>query len=162
MQKKVWKKSIIDRTVKILEKAEQNKNQLIIFLDKSLYWIGLLTAVLTNFIVTIAMVPVLLIAPTTIVILIVLLYGLSFGFLLDFFIKDIDYLSKKHYVIAGIFLPCVAIINIFVAKFFLDMFPELQVAEHTNLFLVGSIYLVSFLKPHIIRNMIEKKFSARR
>ena len=75
---KDWKKSDINKTVKILDKAK--KHPKIKILDKSVYWFSLLLAIIINFIISLSLIPILLALKNFQLYLVVITIGISFRY----------------------------------------------------------------------------------
>src|SRR3989338_4234439 len=95
-----WTKSEVERAVRILKESEDKKPKGIKILDKSVYWIVLIVVVLGNMAVSIMLIPILLALRSFMLYLVIAVLGISFGFLFDMLIRDMN-LDKKHHVIAG-------------------------------------------------------------
>lgn len=157
MKLKGWEPHFVNKTLEILEKAEKDKGTFIVFLDKSMYWFGLVVSLLGNFVISFALIPIYLFTPLYVVLPVTLLFALCFGFLIDLFIRDIDYIGTKHYIIAGLFLPLIAIFNMVLTKKFINDVSTVLLVNQPNTYIIGSTYLISFLKPHLLRSFLEHK-----
>ncbi len=119
--------------------------------NRILYWMSLLVLTISNFVISIVLIPFLLTINNYFLYIIIILLGIIFGSLFELLIEDIEHLNKKHHAIALIFIPAIAIINIFVT---------VNIANNINQFLkfniihepiiISAIYVISFLTPYII------------
>ena len=156
IKKKKWPKKDIDKTITILRKAKlikKKKN-----FDKIIYWSILFVAIIGNLIISITLVPFLLALNSYQLYLIVITLGLSFGFLFNILIIDIENLEKKHYIIAGIFIPSLAIINIAYMTMFSNYLIGIMHLHNIthNPVSIGIAYAVSFVVPLFIYTQLEK------
>jgi hypothetical protein len=162
MREKKWEENYIARTLEILRHAHKNKHPFIKFLDKTLIWFALGISILGNFVISISLAPMILMLPSVVVIMIAIVLGLCFGLLIDIFIRDIDYVTHHHYIIASIFLPAIALINIYVVSNILGTLETIdnfrKVFPNFNLLdlkIAIFLYLISFLLPHMVFKIME-------
>ena len=74
-------------------------------------------------------------------------------------IADIDNIDTQHHVIAGVFIPAIAIINVFVmtnVANFMEAVLELRDVSH-NPILISVIYVVFFIAPYVFYKITGKK-----
>jgi len=144
--KKGWRSEEIEKTAKILKDAEKDSP----FLSSSsqlVYWMALVVAVIGNFVVSVLIIPFLLSLKTFALYIVIALIGICFGFLVNLLIKDIDYLDPKHHIIAGIFIPAVALINIFIVTAIVNYFITATKLNEPlkNPLAIAFIYVIAFL-----------------
>ena len=88
-----WKKRDINKTIRIIEKAKENKHPKIKLLDKTVYWFSLLIAIVGNLIISISLIPVLLALKGQQLYFIIIVLGISFGLLFELLIRTIENLK---------------------------------------------------------------------
>jgi len=130
-------------------------------LNKVLYWISLLIAILGNFVLAVAMIPILLFIGEVPLYFVLAIVGLSFGSLYNIIIRDIEFVDPKHHIIAGIFLPAISIILMFVVVRLVNKLalrsPEIFI--HQNIFLIPIIYVFFFMIPYGYTKYAERRLS---
>ena len=158
LEKKGWSKEEIAKTLNILEKAEEKKRPALQMLDKLVYWIALLLAIGGNLVISVVLIPLLLtIKSATALYLIIIVLAIAFGLLFNLLISDVSALNKERVVVAGIFIPTIAIINIFVVVYISNQIStRFQEFSLHNPFIVSALYVVSFSLPYIIQKIRSK------
>jgi len=158
LESKGWKKSEINKTLKIIEHAKANKHSKIKILDKSVYWISLLLAIVCNLVVSITLVPILVVLKGFLLYLVIFILGFSFGLLFELLIRTIEDLKSKHHVLLAILIPVIAIINIFIITSYSNSLEEIiNLNNKQNPYFIGLSYAASFMLPYISYNFILKK-----
>ena len=151
---KGWDKKDINKTLKIIEKAKANKHPHIKILDKSVYWISLIVAIIGNIIISISLIPVLLALRSFQLYLIIITMGIAFGLLFELLIRTIEHLETKHHIFLSIIIPINAVINIIVIIIFSN---RLEGAINIqNPVLIGVVYAVAFILPYSIYQLFLK------
>jgi len=158
LKQKGWKKKDIDKTVKIIQKAKENKHPHIKTLDNAVYWISLLVAIIGNFLISISLIPVLLILRSFPLYLTIITLGASFGLLFELLIRSIEHLETKHHLLLGILIPIIAIINVVIIVLISNRIEAiLNIQNLQNPLLVGSVYAIAFIFPFTIYHVFLKK-----
>ena len=153
---KGWKKEDINKTLGIIEKAKENKHPKIKILDKAVYWISLLIAVTGNFIISISLIPFLLALKSFQLYAAVITIGVSFGLLFELLIRTIE-LQTKHHIFLGIFIPVIAVVNVFMIVLFSNNFMQsINIQNPQNPLFVGAVYAIFFMIPYISYNAFLK------
>ena len=83
--------------------------------------------------------------------------GVAFGAFFDLLIRDLENIAQKEVIIAGIFLPVLALISVgFMVRFsnFLHESLRLSSPEHSPI-IIGVVYAIAFILPYIIRSLID-------
>jgi len=161
---KGWSKEEVEKALETLYREEPKKEKHRKKMNRILYWSTLILVIIANTIVSIVMVPFLLVLSHASLYFIVAVLGLTFGALFNLLIRDIEHVDPRHHVIAGIFLPTIAIINIYVMVNFANRFNEaLQISPiHQNPIIVSAVYVIAFLLPYIIDQGFIQKLLKRR
>lgn len=158
LEKKGWSKEEIDKTLRILEKAEEQKRPALLILDKLVYWVALMLAVGGNFVISVVLIPLLLtIESAAALYFIIFILGMAFGLLFSLLLGDVGAVNRQRMVVAGIFIPVIAIINIFVVVYIANFISQ-RFEEFTlhNPYIVSIIYVASFSLPYIIQKIRSK------
>ena len=152
---KGWKKSDINKTLKIIERAKKNKHPQIKVLDKFVYWFSLLIAIIGNLFITISLIPVLIVLKGPQLYLVIITLGFAFGLLFELLIRSIDNLETSHHLFLGIIIPIIAVINFIIV---LNNMKELiGIQNFQDPIIIGSIYAIAFISPYIFYQLFLKK-----
>ena|SRR3989344_5145138 len=117
------------------------------------YWFALILAIIGNFIVNLALIPVFVGTDTLVVFLTLVLVGGSFGILFTIILHDLEMIDPKQHIIAGIFLPVLAGIVSFVT---VRLSNELALATRAdllvtqNVIFVPIVYVLAFTLPYMV------------
>lgn len=152
------KKSSEHDPVKILTSQHMRKKHVFYAKENQriFHIISLIVLTIASLFGSLILIPFLIFFSATTVYTLVLLVGLIFGFTFSFMILDLQHLEHKHHIISGIFVPLIAIINIFlliilttkITKFFFLPF------EHNPIF-IASFYLLGFIIPYLFIGLID-------
>ena len=158
LEQKSWTKKEIDKTFKIIKKAKKNKHPAIKFLDKIVYWIALIVAIIGNFIISIVLIPFLFALRPFNLYLIVITIGISFGLLFELLIRSINHLKTHHHLFFGFIIPAIAIVNIFIITNISNKVKEIiPVANSQNPFVVSVVYSIAFIIPYFVYHVFLKE-----
>ncbi|MBW3011597.1 hypothetical protein KY311_00265 [Candidatus Woesearchaeota archaeon] len=149
---KGWKKEEVEEAMSTLYSKEPQKEITHKSMSRILYWSTLIVAIIGNFIVSLVLVPFLLVLSSLTLYFIIFVIGVSFGSLFNLLIRDIEYIDPSHHVIAGVFLPAIAIVTIIAVVNFANQFNVvLHVSPfHQNPIIVSTTYVIAFLLPYVI------------
>src|SRR5689334_20533194 len=116
LAEKGWSKDEINKAASILH-GKDDPGQ--IYFSKQMnpivYWLTLIVSIVANMVVSVVLIPFLLAVKTAgTLYMIVSLLALAFGFFFNLLLTDIEHVDPKHHVIAGIFIPALAVINIII------------------------------------------------
>lgn len=156
LKEKGWTDEDINKAIKIIESAKEKKSKTIRIIDSIIYWVVLLVTIVGNLILSIILIPFLLALSHIQLYLIIIIIAVTFGFLFDLLIRDIENLEQKHYIIAGIFIPSIAIIDVyFMVRFanYLMRIMRLSNIQQSPL-IVGFVYTIAFITPYLINKFI--------
>ncbi|MFH2028212.1 MAG: hypothetical protein ABIJ08_03675 [Nanoarchaeota archaeon] len=158
LKAKGWSSEDIQKAMRIINKAKEKKPRRIQILDAMIYWFVLIIAIVGNLIISIALVPFLLEFHSFFLYVIIAILALVFGFFFDLLIRDIESLEQKHVIIAGLFIPALALINIFyIAQFSNYVSVTLNLNNAHNPFLVSLVYVTAFSSPYAAYRIVNKK-----
>jgi len=134
---------------KLLRKKEDKE---ILTMNKLVYWLALLVTIIGNLIISAALIPFLIVLKDVQLYLIIVVLGIAFGLLFDLLLRDIKNIDFKHHVIAAIFIPGIAIVNLFIitklANRLIEMLNVVNV-EH-NPIIISIVYAVAFILPYAL------------
>lgn len=156
---KEWSSDLAVKTDEILRRAEERKPRWIRVVDSALYWVLMLSAIIGNFVVSVVLVPFLLILKGWSLYFSLLFIGASFGWLFSFILLNLEKLQTKHHIIASIFIPSLALINVGIMAVLsnkLIVLMELPTQPH-NPFLVGAAYVLGYVIPYAIMHLKTKR-----
>lgn len=158
LKKRGWTKREIDKTLKIIGEAKKNKHPAIKFLDNAVYWIVLIAAIIGNFIISIALIPFLLALNRFQLYLIIITIGIAFGLLFELLIRSIAHLKTKHHVFFGLFIPIIAIINVFIIINIANNLDKMLMIKNIhNPITISIVYAVAFILPYSFYHLILKE-----
>jgi len=154
LSEKGWSKKDINKTIKIIQDAKKEKHPKIKVLDKLIYWISLVFALVGNFIITLALIPELVALKGPILFIVIITLGFSFGLLFELLIRTIDNLKIKHHIFLGIIIPILSIINfIFLSN---NMKRLIGIENPHNPIIIGAVYTIAFILPYIFYQIFLK------
>ena len=129
------------------EKAKKSKHPKIKMLDKAVYWLSLVTAIIGNFIISIALIPFILALTGIQLYMIIITLGLAFGLLFELVVRGIENLEAKHHLFLGIIIPVITVINFIIISKNIKTFIGLENPQDPVI--VGSVYAIAFILPYI-------------
>ena len=150
-----WKKRDINKTIRIIEKAKENKHPKIKLLDKTVYWFSLLIAIVGNLIISISLIPVLLALKGQQLYFIIIVLGISFGLLFELLIRTVENLKSKHHLFLGIIIPIIAVINFIIVSN--NTKRLIGIENPQNSLITGAVYAIAFILPYISYQIFLKK-----
>lgn len=155
---KGWTFEEIKKAADILEGAKEKKTKFMAFLDATVYWFVLMIAIMANMVLAIILVPFLLVFPAAPLYVLVVSLGLTFGLIFNTILKDLAELEKKEHLVAGIFIPAIALINVFyMVSFSNHLAQTIRINEIThNPVIVSVFYVVAFTIPYLINKFLRK------
>jgi hypothetical protein len=146
---KDWSPDLAAKTERILRTAEKAKSAGMRFVDSSLYWLLLIIAIIGNFIVSVVLVPFLIALKGWPLYLSLLLISVSFGGMFSFILHNLEQLKSKQHIIASVFIPCLALINVAIFAMLsnkLIILMKLGTPPHNPL-LIGAVYVFGYVLP---------------
>lgn len=157
LEKKGWEKKDISKAVEIIQNAKQLKTPEARFLEKRIYWILLVVIVAANFAISVALMPILMALNGMILYFIIIVLGIIFGLLFELVIRGIELLERKHHVLLAIFIPLIALVNIFIiSNLSNNLTKTLNLTNMHNSIIIAFVYAASFVLPYIIYRFILK------
>ncbi|MFO8016377.1 MAG: hypothetical protein R6U32_04685 [Candidatus Woesearchaeota archaeon] len=151
MIRRGWPEEEAEQAMQIInseEKKEKHKH-FKMSMNFVVYWTVLLVLTLANFVISIVLVPFLLVLKPFLVEMIVAVMAIIFGLLFNLVVRDIEHIETKHHVAAAVFIPAVAIINIFIMVNIANTIAErIDLSLQQNPVFVSLIYAAVFLLPY--------------
>jgi len=84
--------------------------------------------------------------------------ALTFGLLFNLIVNDIENIDPKHHILAGIFIPAIALINIYIITILTnDVQIAIKIQNPHSPILVSVTYVLAFMIPYIVSSYIEAK-----
>lgn len=166
LAEKGWSKEEIEKATQIMESPDSKGR--IIFTRKMnpvLYWVTLIVAIIGNMIISVVLIPFLIAIQSTIALYaIVALLGLAFGFLFNVLLIDIEHIDPRHRVIAGIFIPVLALINIYIVVNITNTINQLifKTQLQENALIIGAVYVIAFIGPYAFTKLTDFLYEKKR
>ena len=159
LMKKGWSPREISKAFEIIEKSKIDKHPFIKFLDEYIYWIVLFAAIGANLFIAFNSLPFLLALTPSVLYPLLILIGLSFGWLFAIIIRDIENLEKHHQVITSLIVPIYTIIFFFLTTL-LSNSMILKIKLNTPIhwpFSIGIAYSLAFISPYLYSHFIKRE-----
>ena len=157
LKEKGWSKEDIYKTIKIIDKAKEKKPKKVRILDQLVYWFVLMISIFGNLVISIALVPFLLVLKSIALYSIIAILAFVFGVLFDFLIKEVESLEAKHYIVASIFIPALALINVFYLTGFANyVSAAMNLQNQHSPLIVSVVYVFFFVLPYLISKLKKK------
>lgn len=150
---KGWSEQEIQKTMDLMYSEEKREKQ-IGFVNAThpiIYWVGLVVAIIGNLLLAVTLIPFLMILNSLQLYIILGIVGFVFGGLFNVILKDIEHVDQTHHVVAGIFIPAIALITVYIMTTVANRFNEIiNNPNPHNAILLSVIYLVCFSAPYFI------------
>lgn len=154
-----WSEKEVKDAEEILKKGRIKKTKKIILFDKYIYWVALFAGILGNIVISIVLVPFLTVLKGMLVYVVVVILGAAFGMFFEMVIRNVWGLEKKHYLIAGVVVFCLALVNMLIVSVFdenIKIILKIEGAGDVRL-LVGAAYSLSFIAQYTLQQLVLKK-----
>lgn len=151
LKERGWDEKDIERTVSVFEQDQKTEKSEVFSrkMNPLIYWLVLLVAIIGNLIVSVAMIPFLLVIGTVELYFFIALMGFIFGLLFNLLLGTLEHLEAKHHIMAGVFIPALAIINVYMMVTIANSLSGLiQVNIHQNALFVGIVYVLAYSAPY--------------
>ena len=158
LRKKGWSEEEIEQTVSLFDKDVQGNPIFSPKLSKVVYWSGIAIGIIGNLMISATMVPFLVFLDPMMVYFILFVLGFVFGSLFNVLLNDLEYLDVRHHVIASVFIPIMAVINVYImvdlvnhlyAVLFSSSKDIISTLHLHNATLMALCYVGAFLLPSI-------------
>ncbi len=158
LREKGWPEEDIQRAARILQDAPVKKSPTILVLDKAAYWGGLFLAIIGNFVISVLLIPFLILMKSFYLYLALMFLGVIFGWVFSILMFDIESIKEGQHVVAWIFIPTIALVNVFVMTNLANhvaKLMEITTGIHQAPF-VSVVYVFSFMFPYTLTKMLKK------
>ncbi|MBD3313230.1 hypothetical protein GF345_02205 [Candidatus Woesearchaeota archaeon] len=152
LMEKGWTEEEITKTLQMAhgEGKEEKHIEYKKEMNKTVYWATLLVLTVSNFLISIVLIPFLLVMQPLQLSVIVIVLGLIFGLMFNLVILDIEHIKNHHHLLAAVFIPGIALVNVFVMVSIANGFGDrIGLESHENPMLISIIYIAAFLLPYI-------------
>lgn len=157
LAEKGWSQEEIDKTMHIIHDPEKENKHIRFKKDMNwiIYWTVLLVLTISNFLVSLVLIPFLLAMKPTLIEIIVGVLGFIFGLIFNHLIWGLEHIERKHHYAAALFIPSIAVANIIfmvtVAKGMARQAADVigTVAIHESAILISLIYVGAFIAPYL-------------
>lgn len=158
LEEKGWETEDIERAVNIMESETEHKAGIRSDMGRILYWMALILTVVGNLLLSVVLVPFLLVLTSWMLYLMVACVALVWGLLFNIIIHDIEELDVQHHVIAGIFIPFIAIFNVYIMVNLSNTVDRiLKISQiQQSPWLVGCVYVIVFMLPYFFTNVVPR------
>jgi len=154
LERKGWSEQEVQHALRSLEEAEQKKSPFVRALDTFVIWLFLIIAILGTFIVSVVLVPILVIMQGAMLYAMLAGMGVFFGFVLTSVLVHLEKVQTKPLIMPSIFLPAIALINVYIiTRFSNDLIEllKLPTISHSPA-IVSVVYVAAFVIPHTIHH----------
>jgi hypothetical protein len=159
LAEKGWSRAEIDKAAAILHgKEDPGKIYFQKQMNPVVYWLTLIVSIIANMVVSVVLIPFLLAVRDTFTLyIIVALLALAFGFFFNLLLTDIEHVDPRHHVIAGIFIPALAVINILIVINVTSVIDKVLFGEQfqQNALAIAIIYIVAFIAPYLFTKLAD-------
>ena len=150
---KGWTEEEIAKTVNILY-SDEKKEKHAGFVKAShpmMYWVGLVVAIIGNLLISVTLIPFLMILNSLQLYIILGVVGVVFGQVFNVIIKDIEHMDQAHHIMAGVFIPALALVTVYVMVNVANRFNAvINNPNQHDAIIISIIYLVCFSAPYFI------------
>ena len=147
---KKWTDEHINRTLNIIKRVKEKKSKGIQLLDKVVCWSVLFIAIIGNLILSIFLIPFMLVLNHYVLYIIIFILAFIFVLFFDLLLREIEQLDQPNHIIAGLFIPALAIINVFYMTNFANYLTKtINLSNIHNPFLIGIVYTIAFIAPYL-------------
>ena len=158
LYKKGWSEQEIKKAEETISKAEKSKHPHVKLLDKSLYWIGLIIAIMSSVLFAIMIIPLLIIINNSWIYFIVILFGLTAGTLATLTIKDLHWLESHHRLLASMIVPLTGLFAMILSISRTNQLMQTaSIQLHHNPVFISVLFMVSITIPYINTNISMRK-----
>jgi len=148
LKQKGWTDQDINRALEIMyaqEQANSSVNQYTQSGSRILYWSALIVS--TQGFTLYMMISVI---------------GLVFGFLITVLLRDIEHIDYKNHIVAGVFIPALAIINVYVMVSLSNKIANTISSTNTSFYqhnpiIISVVYVVAFMLPYFFYKILDMR-----
>ena len=123
------------------------------------YYTVLIVAIMGNIFLSLVFIPFLVFLTEMFLYIVIAVLALMFGLLFNLLVRGIEGIKRKHYLIGEIFIPAIALINVFImVNLANSIIEKFQVANATHsAVLVAIVYVFFFSLPYIIFEFLKER-----
>ena len=155
LKDKGWKEEEIEHAISIMQ-SEGRKGTRTYFastMNPILYWMTLIVAIFGNIVIAVVLVPFFLVLSWQLYVVIAVL-AVAFGAMFNWLIHAIENVDPAHHIVAGVFIPAVAIITVFVMVNLANRLTTIfQSPIHQNPVAVSVFYVACFMVPYLVTKL---------
>ncbi len=158
LKKKGWSEEEIKRVTIVFDEAPSKKSPTILLIDKIVYWAGLFLAIAGNFVISVLLIPFLILLKSFYLYLSLLFMGVIFGWVFSILISDIEAVKTGQHIVAWIFIPAIALVNVYVMTNISNHIAglmEISSGIHAAP-MVSVVYVLAFMFPYGLTKLLEK------
>ncbi len=139
----------LQRDVVAVEQSLRKKQGIEQKMQRFVSWTALALLIFINFLGALLLVPFLLFFEGIPQYVLIVLFGIGFGLLFNLMIHSIEHLGNKHHIIAGIIIPCCAVLDLIILFGILHQaVQKLQLTVTYNYALIVLVFICAFLFPY--------------
>ncbi|MBT3836045.1 hypothetical protein HOD05_02135 [Candidatus Woesearchaeota archaeon] len=155
LKEKGWTEQELKKAERIMEHDVQQSKSF----SRLVFWSALIVILFANLAVSLVLIPFLIVFSAVVLYSVIVLLGISFGFLYNFLISTVGTMHKGHHRWTNILVPIVAMINIIIvvlaSNFFISKLESNPVTQ--NPFMAGIVFAIAFVLPYMILKLFFKK-----
>ncbi|PIN87787.1 hypothetical protein COV12_02015 [Candidatus Woesearchaeota archaeon CG10_big_fil_rev_8_21_14_0_10_32_24] len=148
-----------ERELRKAEKFMEHDVQQSTSFSRVVFWSALIVIIFANLTVSLIVVPFLIVFSATILYFMMILLGVSFGFLYNHLITSVGEMHKSHHFWTNILVPIIAIVNLvimfFASHFFISKLESHPITQ--NPLTAGIVFAIAFVVPYAILKLLSKK-----
>lgn len=159
LREKGWLEEDINKAEGIFNQAAEKTDTKRI--DLFVYWSALIISIILNVVVSGVIIPLIFMIHGLALIGLIFVISIFFGWVFYILIKDIENMEVHHHIIAGLFIPAIALVNVFIIvslanRLIQTNMPELLSIPLANPLQISIVYVIGFTVPYLI-GQIRKK-----
>lgn len=159
LKERGWTDEEIAHAISIMRSEDQKGRRVLIAkrMNPVLYWMSLIVAIIGNFVISIVLIPFLLVLSSYQLYIIIAVLALAFGAMFNLLTHTIEHVDPAHHVVAGIFIPALAIITVFVMVSVATRISSIVFRSpiHESPIIVSVFYVLFFMLPYLITKIID-------
>jgi hypothetical protein len=153
LREKGWSEEDITKTETIMDNAADKTGSKKI--DLFVYWTALIVAIVLNVVVSGVIIPLVFMIHGLTLYGLIFVISLFFGWVFYILIKDIENMETHHHIIAGLFIPAIALVNVFVIvsianRIIATQLPSQLLIPLSHPLQISVVYAIGFTTPYLI------------
>jgi uncharacterized membrane protein len=157
LAEKGWSQEEIDKTMHMMHHPDKKEKHITFSKDMNwiIYWTVLLVLTISNFLVSLVLIPFLLAMSPRLIEIMVVVLGFIFGLIFNHLIWGLEHIERKHHYAAALFIPAIAVANIIfmvtIAKSMAEQAADIVglAAVEENAVLISLLYVGAFILPYL-------------